>query len=84
MEAPNPQTCELQLAPLALSVAQEDQLAPFPLGWKALRYSRYGRTSSRRTLAAVAALHQDRREMIQPPDRELQLAPLAHSVLAQS
>ena len=83
MEAPNPQMCELQLAPLARPVAQEDQLAPFPLGWKALRYPRYGRTSSRRTLAAAAARHQNRLEMIQPLDRELQLAPLAHVVLSQ-
>ena len=84
MEAQNPRTYELQLAPLALPVAREDQLAPSPRGSKALRQTRCGRTSSRRTLAAAAARHQDRLEMIQPLDRELQLAPLAHVVLAQS
>ncbi len=83
MEAQNPQLCELQLAPLARPVAREDQLAPFPRGSKALRQPRCGRTSSRRTLAAAAARHQNRLVMILPLDHGLQLAPLAHVVLAQ-
>ena len=76
------------MAPFSPYAVREDQMAPFPRWRKALRFPRYDRTSSQRTLAhslaAEAARPQERPKTIQPPDRELQLAPIPRSVLAPS